>query len=316
VLETNVHFPTDLNLLYDAGRKSIELVAQLTDLFQLSGWRKYKSWRQQLKRAYHKAAKTNRGAGIGTEKGLATVSHYLALARNLHQKVAKSLALIGDLKLAMWPQHQALVAELSYFHGHLEKHIDLVHRRLVLGESISHSEKVFSLFEPNTEWISKGKAGTPVELGLRIAVAADQFGFILGHRIMQGEQDIDIAVPFFLDLLMRFLIASVSCDKGFWSHPNFQRLCPLVDHVVMPKKGKLSQSDKEREYSKPFQQLRHQHAAVESAINCLEHHGLNRCPDKGITNFRRYTALGVLAYNLHKIGNILLDQDRQFLSKT
>ncbi|HEX9974255.1 MAG TPA: ISNCY family transposase, partial [bacterium] len=52
------------------------------------------------------------------------------------------------------------------------------------------------------------------------------------------------------------------------------------------------------------------------AINCLEHHGLNRCPDKGLDGFRRYTALGVLAYNLHKLGNILLAQDRKQLSKS
>ncbi len=42
---------------------------------------------------------------------------------------------------------------------------------------------------------------------------------------------------------------------------------------------------------------------------------MNRCPDKGITSFRRYAALGVLAYNLHKLGNILLEQDRQNLAK-
>ena len=86
-------------------------------------------------------------------------------------------------------------------------------------------------------------------------------------------------------------------------------------NTFMPKKGKLSKSDKEREYNKSFQKFRRQHAAVESAINCLEHHGLNRCPDKGITGFRRYTALGILAYNLHKLGNFLLDEDRNKLSK-
>lgn len=315
VLETNVHFPTDLNLLHDAGRKCIELVAQLSENFDLPGWRKYKHWRKLLKRAYHKAAKTNRGAGIGTEKGLTTASDYLSLARDLYEKLANTLAIIQDLDLVLWPHHQALVEELTYFHDQLEKHIDLVYRRLMLGESIPHNEKVFSLFEPYTEWISKGKAGTPVELGLRIAVATDQFGFMLGYRVMQHEQDVDIAVPFCQQLLERYSIASLSFDKGFWSRPNFQKLSSRVGLLVMPKKGKLSQSDKEREYSKSFQQLRHQHAAVESAINCLEHHGLNRCPDKGIKSYRRYTALGVLAYDLHKLGNILLAQDRQEMAK-
>jgi hypothetical protein len=60
--------------------------------------------------------------------------------------------------------------------------------------------------------------------------------------------------------------------------------------------------------------LRKYHSAVESDINCLEHHGLNKCPDKGIINFRKYTALGVLAHSLHKLGNILLERDSEAIS--
>jgi hypothetical protein len=50
VLETDVHFPTDLSLLWDAGRKCVDLV----EGFQASGdalpgWRKAKEWRRQLK---------------------------------------------------------------------------------------------------------------------------------------------------------------------------------------------------------------------------------------------------------------------------
>ncbi len=45
--------------------------------------------------------------------------------------------------------------------------------------------------------------------------------------------------------------------------------------------------------------------AVESNINMLEHHGLNRCMDKGILGFKRYAGLSVLAYNLHILGNAL-----------
>jgi len=34
----------------------------------------------------------------------------------------------------------------------------------VEGETIPHNEKVFSIFEEHTEWISKGKAGVSQEL--------------------------------------------------------------------------------------------------------------------------------------------------------
>ena len=52
--------------------------------------------------------------------------------------------------------------------------------------------------------------------------------------------------------------------------------------------------------------LRRQHSAVESDINSLEHHGLNRCLDVGLDGYLRYVGYGVLSYNLHVIGRALL----------
>ena len=50
VLETDVHFPTDLNLLWDAGRKCVDLIEKYRGQFgyQLPDWRKAKAWRRQL----------------------------------------------------------------------------------------------------------------------------------------------------------------------------------------------------------------------------------------------------------------------------
>ena len=42
---------------------------------------------------------------------------------------------------------------------------DQIVRRVLKGETIPASEKIFSVFEEHTRWISKGKAGRPVELG-------------------------------------------------------------------------------------------------------------------------------------------------------
>ena len=50
---------------------------------------------------------------------------------------------------------------------------------------------------------------------------------------------------------------------------------------------------------------------MESNINELEHRGLDRCPDKGIKGMHRYIGLAVIAYNLRRIGKILLEQDKR-----
>lgn len=314
VLETNVHFPTDLNLLWDACRKGIELVSQLCKAMQLTGWRKYKDWRAQLKFAYHRAAKCSQGNGKNTAAGLNVVLDYLSLAQQLSEKLNQSIKeLYSFIDLVDFNIHK--FNELLYFKQQLDKHRELVRRRLILKHDIPHAEKIFSLFEPFTEWIKKGKTRIEAELGLRIAIASDQYGFILHHQVMQQQQDVDIAVPLIKALRAKRSLRSVSFDKGFWSPQNYKDLKALVAEVILPKKGKLNKTEYEREHTPRFKELRRKHAAVESTINCLEHHGLNRCPDKKIAGFKRYTALGVLAFNLHQLGNILLEQDRSQLSK-
>ena len=74
----------------------------------------------------------------------------------------------------------------------LEKHIDLLERRLVKGEKIPHEEKLFSIFEQYTEWVSKGKKNPSVELGKKVAITTDQYNLILDYQVMEEESDSQI----------------------------------------------------------------------------------------------------------------------------
>lgn len=82
------------------------------------------------------------------------------------------------------------------------------------------------------------------------------------------------------------------------------------------KKGRLSQADRERQESEEFQQARQKHSAVESAINALENHGLDRCPDRGINGFKRYVALAVTARNIQKLGAEIQKKERKKLERS
>jgi IS5 family transposase len=81
--------------------------------------------------------------------------------------------------------------------------------------------------------------------------------------------------------------------------------------VALPRKGKLSQQAKAAEQTEEFIKARRAHSAVESAINALEVHGLDICPDRGIEGFKRYVALAVVAKNIHRIGAILSQQEQK-----
>ena len=60
------------------------------------------------------------------------------------------------------------INRIEYFAMHAVRQIDQIGRRLLKGETLPQNEKVFSIFEPHTRWVSKGKAGRPVELGVPI----------------------------------------------------------------------------------------------------------------------------------------------------
>ncbi len=98
---------------------------------------------------------------------------------------------------------------------------------------------MFSIFEEHTEWISKGKAGVPQELGVRVCVLEDQHQFILHHRVMWQETDDKVAVAMISEAQQRYPhLTQCSFDKGFHNSPGNQReLGKLLDEVILPKKG-------------------------------------------------------------------------------
>jgi len=306
VLETDVHFPTDLNLLWDAGRKCLDLVEKYRDDFgyALGGWRKLEAWRRRLKGCERVASKTVFGGGKDKERRLrSAVQAYLEVSRDLSVKVSESL--LGLCEQAVDQGHWDV---LAWFQTMLDKHVELVDRRLLQGQTIAASEKIYSLFEPHTEWINKGKLHPSVELGHRLLIATDQHQLIQDYATPTAA-DVDQSLPVAGRLLGRYgegQIASLSFDKGFTRKEDRQLLELYIPQVVMPKRGKKTEAEAAAESTKKFVALRRAHSAVESDINALEHHGLNQCLDLGLEGYTRYVGYGVLAYNLHVIGRRLL----------
>lgn len=292
MIETNVHFPTDINLLFDAMRKVIVLISRLCDSEGVKGWRQSKHNIKKLKKQVFKLQKLKHSTSKDPLKALKKVgeiktayAEYARTASLLLEMARKSEIMLLELGV-----DTLYFDDIHYFTTHAEKQIDLITRRVINGEKILHKEKVFSVFEPHTEWICKGKAGVPVELRLRAAILEDQNGFILAHQIMPHQTDEQIAIPIVRAAKENFPeLRSCSFDKGFHSPSNQDELGQILDAVALPKKGKLSKKDKEHYESIPFKTARKKHAAVESAINALEVHGLDRCPDKGIKGFECFT---------------------------
>ncbi len=129
---------------------------------------------------------------------------------------------------------------------------------------------------------------------------------------MERQSDAEIAVPFIENAKEKHpYLSGCSFDKGFYNPENRRRLNELLDKLTLPKKGKLSRKDKLVEYSEEFIKARRQHSAVESAINALQNHSLDRCPDSGLDGFKRYVSLGVLARNIQIMGHIVQQREKK-----
>jgi hypothetical protein len=299
VVETDVHFPTDINLLWDATRKSLTLVHRLFQAIGREGWRQAPYHIRQTKNRFRRVQKL-RDRDRKSGECLRATEEYAQECEYLLVSVWNSVA---DLD-----EEQAGV--IRYFVEAGEHQISLIHRRCFLGETIPHSEKVFSLFEPHTEWISKGKAGVPHELGLRVAVMESADGFILHHLVMEEQTDNEVGEEMVRQTKRLFpRLSSCSMDKGFWDPEAYARISGIIDFCVIPKKGRCNEEERKREGSSRFKTLKRKHAAVESAINALENHGLDRCRDHGIDGFRRYVGLAVVARNLQVLGRKLQEKE-------
>ena len=306
VVESNVHFPTDYNLLWDASRKVINIIDWFTDKYPaFKGWRKSQDWYSSLKNLSRAVGQASSSGGKWkAEKLMNAAKQYVTKATALSHKVKTTkneLPLNETIDLI-----KAL--ELDLFAELLDKHIDLVERRLVKGEKIPHEEKIFSLFEQYTEWITKGKSRPNVELGKKLSITTDQFGLIIDYQIMENESDSEIVLTTADRVFLKYDIYRWSFDKGYWHKDNKELLSTQVKEVIMPKKGKRNINETAEERTTKFRKSRNQHSAIESNINELGHSGLDRCPDKGYHGFKRYIGLGVIAYNLKRIGKELLKQ--------
>jgi hypothetical protein len=310
VVESNVHFPTDYNLLWDCSRKCLDTVGYfLVKYPQIEGWRKLFNWRSELKNLMRSVGRISSGGGKNkAEKLQKATESYLAKTRLLLNKIQSEK---GNFPICTIKDLTQYIA-LEYYISLLIKHIDLVDRRIIKGETIPHAEKMMSIFETYTEWVAKGKSRPSVEFGKKLSITSDQFDLIVYYKIMDNEQDRDIVVEIADKVLNKYkLIDSMSFDKGHWNAENRALLELEIPRVILPKLGKCNIQEKEIENSKAFKHLKNKHSAVESNINELEHRGLDRCPDRTYPHFKTYIALGVCAYNLKKIGKKILKNQLQ-----
>jgi len=320
VLQTNIHYPTDINLIHDGVRKVISLSEKLAGNYGLKGWRQHQHHTKNSRDLKREIQRIARSRKKNREDELKRA--YTGYIENAQTMVDRSLETIhrfnsvkNQASIIIQQKSQSIADELQHFIGGIEYVSELAYRRVIEDEEIPNDEKTFSLFESGTQLINRGKRPNPIEFGHRVLIIQDNAGFIIHASVMgRGITDEKILISVMKNLQKRYngKIRATSFDKGFWKKENLSELSKIVELPVLPKKGRHSESDREREGSKEFGRVRKWHSGVESAIHALvAGNGLGVCRDKGPDGYDRYFALGILGRNLQTLGMILLEKERE-----
>jgi len=307
--QTDCRYPTGVNPLRDAMRRTIRAAADPAQVAGLGGWRRHRHVARKVKRLFNRV-RASRQSGRSPGR----VEEYPAESLRCVERAERTLD--AARRSAPTTPGAARMLSLQGFIGHARRQIVQVRLRLVEGGQVPHGEKAFSIFEPHTRWIVKGKAGIIRELGVPACIVEDHHRFILHHRIMREGGDAGHAVALIEEAMREFPeLGACGFDRGFHSPDSQRRLGEMLDECALPKKGCPDAEASAREDQRRFRQARAKHPGVESAISRLGHCGLGRVRDHGRGGFARAVALSVLAANCKRLGRALRDKKRSRLAR-
>jgi hypothetical protein len=316
VVETNVHYPTESSLIGDGLRKVITLAARLAGEQGLPGWRQHEHWLHKVKKLVRDIGRATRAKNQAGQAGLQ--AGYQELLQVADQLLQRGRQLVATLQL---PENLSVVnlaggagtKELLHYMDLTATVCATARRRVLEGQTVPNEEKVFSIFEPHTELIKRGKQPVPIQFGHNVLVVEDVVGFVVDYRVVaNGVLDQDLVVPVMRKLQDRFggKIKSASFDRAFHTPENQRELAEIVGTPCIASKGQEKGRQQQEAGTVAFRKARQHHPGVESAVGALQAgNGLNRCRDRSKRGYERYVGLGILGRNLQTLGKLLLARD-------
>ena len=306
--ETNIHYPTDSSLLGDAYRVLSRLLGRARDydaeavgpgrlqnrrvrrLVQHIGRQanQVEAKRARLKRPYQ-ALLGHVGHIVEWSQQVRTVCRERLRADAYDFQVG--LILAGTLD------------EMQHYEMLSLRVIDQARRRVLEGEKVSNSEKLFSLFETHTELLIRGKAGKPIEFGHMVLLQEVEHQFISAYEVFEKRPSDESLVDSILKRHQRtfgHLPGGFAADKGFYqSMEKLYELEEVIPNVSIAKKGSRTAEEMEREHAPIFRSLQRFRAGIEGTISVLKRaFRMARCLYRSFRTFCSSAGSRVFAHNL------------------
>jgi len=303
-VETNIRWPTDSGLLWDTYRVMCRLINSAREVDSLCACDR-RLQPKLAKRLHAQIARHSGRKGVvsGAVKRLYSqliplVEDVLEWSASISKRLTKVRGEHGSSGMA-----GAVKSQLEHFHSLGLKVVNQARRRVFNGEKVPNEEKIFSIFEPHTELLKRGKASKPIEFGHMVLIQQAEGKFITDYRVFEKKPvDHTLVDPAISSHERTFgeKPEEVSADKGFYeSMERIKELEQDIEVVSICKKGSRTAEEAAREKSKRFRLGQKFRAGIEGSISFLKRIlGLWRCMSKGWEHYVSTVGATVFVHNL------------------
>jgi IS5 family transposase len=291
VVESNIHWPTDSSLLWDTWRVISRLLRQGRSVCATTCRHRFHD--KKIKRLhlfvtrYYQSTSKKRCRAVN--KAMRTLVERVAWIVEIAREFCRFGRKSADLEL------QAVVAELEGFLPAMAMTIAQARRR-VEGETVPAGQRVFSIFEPHTELIKRGRRQKPVEFGHVVLLCQTREKFITDYEVFEERRADCTLTASVIDRHEKLFGEApevLAADKGFCPDAEeYAELEERIDTLAVPRRMR----DFADAVMRTWQAFR---AGIEGTISGLKRaFRLSRCFYRGFKGFASALGLGVFAHNL------------------
>jgi IS5 family transposase len=292
VTECNIHWPTDSSLLWDTYRVIARELTRARQIDPLSC-----PWRFHVTKMKNADFFIARYSGSRNKKRLRQVRQKTkTMIERVEEILEKASQFVAYAKDSSCLELMGVAAMLEEKLPVMRQVADVARRRAFDGEKVPRREKVFSIFEPHTELIMRGRRSHPVEFGHKVLFTQSKEKFITDYVVFEESVGDDELLPLVLDRHEEKYGRrpdSVAADKGFCPAADaYEDLEEEVEYLGVPRRTR----DFGGAMMKIWQQWR---AGIEGTISCLKRaFRLARCCFRGFKNFASAVGSAVFCHNL------------------
>ena len=306
--ETNIHWPTDSGLLWDTYRVVSRFIGNVREIDPEAASDRHLQARV-AKKLHTKIARRAGKKGDVSKEAKSLYRQLIGLvARLLDWVPSVCERLRAGLEKNSYSFMDAcvletLIQDIEHFRALGLRVLDQARRRVIEGEKVANEEKLFSIFEPHTELLMRGKSGKPIEFGHMIFVQQVEEKFISDYDVFDKKPvDYSLIDPALESHREAFGAnpEELSADKGFYeSIERIKKLEEEIDVVSIAKKGRRTEEETERERSEAFKLAQRFRAGVEGTISVLKRAlGMSRCLNKGWEHLVSTVGATIFTHNL------------------